>query len=26
VHAHPSQGEALGEALMAVAGRPLHGH
>jgi dihydrolipoamide dehydrogenase len=26
VHAHPSQGEALGEAIMAVAGRPLHGH
>lgn len=26
IHAHPSQGEALGEALMAVAGRPLHGH
>jgi dihydrolipoamide dehydrogenase len=26
VHAHPSQHEALGEALMAVAGRPLHGH
>ncbi len=26
VHAHPSQSEALGEALMAVAGRPLHGH
>lgn len=25
-HAHPTQSEALGEALMAVAGRPLHGH
>ena len=26
VHAHPTQGEALGEALMAVAGKPLHVH
>ncbi|MGV9798744.1 dihydrolipoyl dehydrogenase [Mycobacterium sp. NPDC003449] len=26
VHAHPTQGEALGEALLAAAGRPLHGH
>lgn len=25
VHAHPSQSEALGEAVMAVAGQPLHG-
>ncbi|MFC0450597.1 dihydrolipoyl dehydrogenase [Rhodococcus jostii] len=26
VHAHPTQGEALGEALLAVAGKPLHVH
>lgn len=26
VHAHPTQNEALGEALMAVAGTPLHTH
>ncbi|GAF48856.1 dihydrolipoyl dehydrogenase [Rhodococcus wratislaviensis] len=26
VHAHPTQGEALGEALMAVSGKPLHVH
>ncbi|MCV7290412.1 dihydrolipoyl dehydrogenase [Mycolicibacterium wolinskyi] len=26
VHAHPTQNEALGEALMAAAGMPLHGH
>lgn len=26
IHAHPSQGEAIGEALLAVAGRPLHTH
>lgn len=26
VHAHPTQGEALGEAHLALAGRPLHAH
>ena len=26
VHAHPTQGEALGEAAMLAAGRPLHAH
>jgi dihydrolipoamide dehydrogenase len=26
VHAHPTQGEALGEALLALAGSPLHVH
>lgn len=26
VHAHPTQNEALGEALLAVAGTPLHSH
>jgi len=26
VHAHPTQNEALGEALMAVSGAPLHLH
>ena len=26
VHAHPTQGEALGEALLALAGKPLHVH
>ncbi|MDH6194288.1 dihydrolipoamide dehydrogenase [Mycobacterium frederiksbergense] len=26
VHAHPTQNEALGEALMAAAGKALHGH
>ena len=26
VHAHPSQGEAMGEAQMALAGKPLHVH
>ena len=26
VHAHPTQNEAMGEAHMALAGRPLHAH
>lgn len=26
VHAHPTQNEALGEAMMALSGRPLHSH
>lgn len=26
VHAHPSQGEAIGEAFMALSGQPLHAH
>ena len=26
VHAHPSQAEALGEAFLALAGKPLHAH
>jgi len=26
VHAHPTQGEALGEAFLALAGKPLHAH
>ena len=26
VHAHPTQGETLGEAAMLAAGRPLHAH
>jgi dihydrolipoamide dehydrogenase len=26
VHAHPTQGEALGEVLMVAAGKPLHAH
>lgn len=26
VHAHPTQDEALGEALLALAGKPLHTH
>ncbi|MCW2848426.1 MAG: lpdA [Marmoricola sp.] len=26
VHAHPTQNEALGEALLALAGKPLHAH
>jgi dihydrolipoamide dehydrogenase len=26
VHAHPTQGEAFGEAFMALAGKPLHAH
>lgn len=26
VHAHPTQAEALGEAHLALAGRPLHAH
>lgn len=26
VHAHPTVGEALGEAMLALAGTPLHGH
>ncbi|OZF01368.1 dihydrolipoyl dehydrogenase [Rhodococcoides fascians] len=26
VHAHPTQNEALGEAMMALSGRPLHAH
>ena len=25
VHAHPTQNEALGEAFLALAGKPLHG-
>ncbi|NLT26251.1 MAG: dihydrolipoyl dehydrogenase [Microbacteriaceae bacterium] len=25
IHAHPTQNEVLGEAMMAIAGRPLHG-
>jgi len=26
IHAHPTQGEALGEAHLALAGKPLHSH
>jgi dihydrolipoamide dehydrogenase len=26
VHAHPTQNEAMGEAFMALAGKPLHSH
>ncbi|GFG52439.1 dihydrolipoyl dehydrogenase [Mycolicibacterium agri] len=26
IHAHPTQSEALGEALLAAVGKPLHGH
>ncbi|WP_328701988.1 dihydrolipoyl dehydrogenase [Aestuariimicrobium ganziense] len=26
IHAHPTQGEAIGEAIMALAGAPLHAH
>ncbi|EME67277.1 dihydrolipoamide dehydrogenase [Rhodococcus ruber BKS 20-38] len=26
IHAHPTQGEALGEAALALAGKPLHSH
>jgi dihydrolipoamide dehydrogenase len=26
VHAHPTQSEAMGEAFMALAGKPLHAH
>jgi dihydrolipoamide dehydrogenase len=26
VHAHPTQNEALGEAHLALAGKPLHSH
>ena len=26
IHAHPTQGEALGEAHLALAGKPLHVH
>ena len=26
IHAHPTQGEALGEAHLALAGKPLHAH
>ncbi len=26
VHAHPTQSEAMGEAMMALAGKPLHVH
>ncbi|OZE80101.1 dihydrolipoyl dehydrogenase, partial [Rhodococcoides fascians] len=26
VHAHPTQNEALGEVMMALAGTPLHAH
>jgi dihydrolipoamide dehydrogenase len=26
LHAHPTQGEALGEAMLALAGKPLHTH
>ncbi|MBP7971616.1 MAG: dihydrolipoyl dehydrogenase [Candidatus Nanopelagicales bacterium] len=26
IHAHPTQGEALGEATLALAGKPLHAH
>jgi dihydrolipoamide dehydrogenase len=26
IHAHPSQSEALGEAHLALAGKPLHVH
>ncbi len=26
IHAHPTQNEALGEAALALAGKPLHSH
>lgn len=26
VHAHPTQNESLGEAALALAGKPLHAH
>ena len=26
IHAHPTQNEALGEAALALAGKPLHAH
>ncbi|EPD58304.1 hypothetical protein HMPREF1211_05854, partial [Streptomyces sp. HGB0020] len=26
IHAHPTQNEALGEAHLALAGKPLHSH
>ena len=26
VHAHPTQNETIGEAAMALAGKPLHNH
>ena len=26
IHAHPTQNEALGEAHLALAGKPLHAH
>ena len=26
IHAHPSQNESIGEAAMALAGKPLHAH
>jgi dihydrolipoamide dehydrogenase len=26
IHAHPTQNEALGEAPLALAGKPLHAH
>ena len=26
VHAHPTQNEAIGEAFLALAGKPLHAH
>ncbi len=26
VHAHPTQNEALGEAMLALSGKPLHTH
>jgi dihydrolipoamide dehydrogenase len=26
IHMHPTQGEALGEAHLALAGKPLHAH
>jgi len=26
IHAHPTQNEAMGEAALALAGKPLHAH
>ena len=26
IHAHPTQSEAIGEAMLALAGKPLHVH
>jgi dihydrolipoamide dehydrogenase len=26
IHAHPTQDEAIGEAFLALAGKPLHAH